>query len=54
MGEANLSPDRDGTGSREPHLAERGRIFLSPWPDSLIFRQKSVTARYETMKAIHS
>jgi hypothetical protein len=54
MVEAKLSPDRDGEISRDGHLSERGRIFLSPGPDSSIFRQESATDRGETMNAIHS
>jgi hypothetical protein len=54
MGVAKMSPDRDAIIWRDVHLPERGRIFLSPVPDSLIFRQKSVAGHSEGKNAVHS
>ena len=54
LGEVKLSPERDGINSPDGHLAERGRVFLSPWPDSVIFRQKLLIGRRETMHEIQS
>jgi hypothetical protein len=51
MVEAKLSPDRDGTFTRDGHLPDRGRIFLSSGHDSSIFRQESATGHCGMMDA---